>query len=93
MTSTLVLYAAAVFLLAGFVKGVIGVGFPVVAIGFLSLLVTPAQQGCEPEAEGAERMAHAVAPYVACITKATAAESLAQRVDSDCRRLRPSAVS
>ena len=57
------------------------------------LLVTPAQQGCEPEAEGAERMAHAVAPYVACITKATAAESLAQRVDSDCRRLRPSAVS
>ena len=57
------------------------------------LLVTAAQQCCEPVAEGAERTAHAFAPYVACMTKATAAESLAQRVDSDWRRLRPSAVS
>ena len=31
--------------------------------------------------------------YVARMTKATAAERRAQRVDSDCSRLRPSAVS
>src|SRR4029453_566212 len=31
------------FLLAGFVKGVIGLGLPTVSIGLLGLLVTPAQ--------------------------------------------------
>jgi uncharacterized protein len=34
---------AGAFLLAGFVKGVIGVGLPTVAIGLLGLLITPAQ--------------------------------------------------
>jgi uncharacterized membrane protein YfcA len=34
---------AASFLLAGFVKGVIGLGLPTVAIGLLGLLMTPAQ--------------------------------------------------
>src|SRR5665213_1102364 len=41
---TYVLFAvAAIFLLAGFVKGVIGMGLPTVAIGLLSLTLTPAQ--------------------------------------------------
>ncbi|HVZ50469.1 MAG TPA: sulfite exporter TauE/SafE family protein [Pseudolabrys sp.] len=34
---------AAAFLLAGFVKGMIGMGLPTVAIGLLSLLMTPAR--------------------------------------------------
>ena len=34
---------AAIFLLAGFVKGVIGMGLPTVAIGLLGLMMTPAQ--------------------------------------------------
>jgi uncharacterized membrane protein YfcA len=34
---------ALTFLLAGFIKGVIGLGLPTVAIGLLSLLMTPAQ--------------------------------------------------
>ncbi|HEY5217141.1 MAG TPA: sulfite exporter TauE/SafE family protein, partial [Pseudolabrys sp.] len=34
---------AGAFLLAGFVKGVIGLGLPTVAIGLLGLLMTPAQ--------------------------------------------------
>jgi len=34
---------AGAFLLAGFVKGVIGLGLPTVAIGLLGLLITPAQ--------------------------------------------------
>jgi hypothetical protein len=33
----------AAFLLAGFVKGVIGLGLPTVSIGLLGLLVSPAQ--------------------------------------------------
>jgi len=42
--SLLILGAAAgAFLLAGFVKGVIGLGLPTVAIGLLGLLMTPAQ--------------------------------------------------
>jgi uncharacterized membrane protein YfcA len=36
-------FAALTFLLAGFVKGVIGLGLPTVAIGLLSLVMTPAQ--------------------------------------------------
>jgi uncharacterized membrane protein YfcA len=35
--------AATVFVLAGFVKGVIGLGLPTIAVGLLSLFVTPAQ--------------------------------------------------
>jgi hypothetical protein len=33
---------AGAFLLAGFVKGVIGLGLPTVSIGLLGLLMTPA---------------------------------------------------
>ncbi|MGA8562166.1 MAG: sulfite exporter TauE/SafE family protein, partial [Pseudolabrys sp.] len=33
---------AAVFLLAGFVKGAIGLGLPTVSIGLLGLLMSPA---------------------------------------------------
>ena len=40
--STLVAIAGA-FLLAGFVKGVIGLGLPTILIGLLGLLMTPAQ--------------------------------------------------
>src|SRR5215831_2905596 len=40
--STLVAIAGA-FLLAGFVKGVIGLGLPTVAIGLLGLMMTPTQ--------------------------------------------------
>ncbi len=44
MDSTLILSATAgAYLLAGFVKGVIGLGLPTVAIGLLGLLMTPAQ--------------------------------------------------
>ena len=34
---------AAIFLLAGFVKGVIGMGLPTVAVGVLGLLMSPSQ--------------------------------------------------
>ena len=44
MDTILILGAVAVaYLLAGFVKGVIGLGLPTVAIGLLGLLMTPAQ--------------------------------------------------
>ena len=44
MDSALILTATAgAFLLAGFVKGVIGLGLPTVSIGLLGLLMTPAQ--------------------------------------------------
>jgi uncharacterized membrane protein YfcA len=36
-------FTAGAFLLAGFVKGVIGLGLPTVAIGVLGLMMTPAQ--------------------------------------------------
>ncbi len=39
---TLVVVAAAVFLLAGLVKGVVGLGLPTVAMGLLALVVAPA---------------------------------------------------
>ena len=40
---TILTATAGAFLLAGFVKGVIGLGLPTVAIGLLGLLMTPAQ--------------------------------------------------
>lgn len=44
MDSALILTATAgAFLIAGFVKGVIGLGLPTVSIGLLGLLMTPAQ--------------------------------------------------
>lgn len=43
MSSTFIIIAAAAFLLAGFVKGVTGLGLPTVAIGLLSLAMPPAQ--------------------------------------------------
>ena len=39
----LLIAIAGTFLLAGFVKGVIGMGLPTVAIGLLGLMMTPAQ--------------------------------------------------
>ncbi len=39
----LLIATAGAFLLAGFVKGVIGLGLPTVSIGLLGLLMTPAQ--------------------------------------------------
>ena len=42
MPSTLIIGAAFAFLLAGFVKGVTGLGLPTVAIGLLSLAMPPA---------------------------------------------------
>lgn len=42
-SQTILLATAGAFLLAGFVKGVIGFGLPVVAVGMLGLLMTPAQ--------------------------------------------------
>ena len=36
-------FIAATFLLAGTVKGVIGLGLPIVGIGLLSLVMTPAE--------------------------------------------------
>jgi len=42
MTDPLLLFIAAVFLLAGFVKGVIGLGLPPVSMGLLAVAMTPA---------------------------------------------------
>ena len=42
MSSTFIIGAAFAFLLAGFVKGVTGLGLPTVAIGLLSLAMSPA---------------------------------------------------
>jgi len=44
MTSTtLLFFVAAIFVLAGFVKGMIGMGLPTVAVGLLGLMMTPSQ--------------------------------------------------
>ncbi|KPF65921.1 hypothetical protein IP69_16345 [Bosea sp. AAP35] len=40
---SLILFIAATFLLAGFVKGVIGLGLPTIAIGILGVVMAPAQ--------------------------------------------------
>jgi uncharacterized membrane protein YfcA len=42
-TETTLLAACAIFVLAGFVKGVIGLGLPTVSMGLLGLLMPPAQ--------------------------------------------------
>src|SRR6202045_3545762 len=42
MTHTLLIFIAAVFLLAGFVKGVIGLGLPTVSMGLLAVAMAPA---------------------------------------------------
>ena len=43
MLDPLLLFIAAAFLLAGFVKGVIGLGLPTVSMGLLSLVMAPAK--------------------------------------------------
>ncbi|WP_343726056.1 sulfite exporter TauE/SafE family protein [Herbaspirillum huttiense] len=43
MNATMLAVSLAVFLLAGFVKGVIGLGLPTVAVGLLSLVMPPVQ--------------------------------------------------
>jgi uncharacterized membrane protein YfcA len=43
MTSFVLAAVTAIFVLAGFVKGVIGLGLPTVAMGLLALVMTPAQ--------------------------------------------------
>ncbi|PZN92965.1 MAG: hypothetical protein DCF30_22370 [Hyphomicrobiales bacterium] len=42
-TQHLILFIAATFLLAGFVKGVIGLGLPTIAVGILGVVMAPAQ--------------------------------------------------
>ena len=42
MTHSLLIFIAAVFLLAGFVKGVIGLGLPTVSMGLLAAAMPPA---------------------------------------------------
>jgi uncharacterized membrane protein YfcA len=42
MTYSVLLFIAGVFSLAGFVKGVIGLGLPAIAMGLLALVMTPA---------------------------------------------------
>ena len=39
----LVVFASVVLLLAGFVKGVLGLGLPTIAIGLLGVVMSPAQ--------------------------------------------------
>jgi uncharacterized membrane protein YfcA len=41
--TTLLLFIAATFVLAGFVKGVIGLGLPTIAVGILGVVMAPAQ--------------------------------------------------
>jgi hypothetical protein len=43
MDPALILFIAATFLLAGFVKGVIGLGLPMIAVGILGVVMAPAQ--------------------------------------------------
>jgi uncharacterized membrane protein YfcA len=43
MDLSIVVSVAAAFLLAGFVKGIIGMGLPAIAIGVMALVLTPAQ--------------------------------------------------
>src|ERR1700728_4976588 len=43
MTHTLLIFIAAAFLLAGFVKGVIGLGLPTVSMGLLAVAMPPSQ--------------------------------------------------
>jgi hypothetical protein len=43
MDTHLILFIAATFLLAGFVKGVIGLGLPTIAVGILGVVMAPAQ--------------------------------------------------
>jgi uncharacterized membrane protein YfcA len=43
MDATLIALAAAIFVLAGFVKGVIGLGLPTIAMGLLGSLIAPAE--------------------------------------------------
>jgi uncharacterized membrane protein YfcA len=42
-TPVVVLLTLAIFLMAGLVKGIVGLGLPVIALGLLTLVVTPAQ--------------------------------------------------
>lgn len=43
METHVILFIAATFLLAGFVKGVIGLGLPTIAVGVLGVIMAPAQ--------------------------------------------------
>lgn len=43
METTLILLTAAVFVLAGFVKGVVGLGLPTVALALLGMMMSPAE--------------------------------------------------
>ncbi|MFN3673741.1 MAG: sulfite exporter TauE/SafE family protein [Bosea sp. (in: a-proteobacteria)] len=43
METSLIIFIAVTFLLAGFVKGVIGLGLPTIAIGVLGVVMAPAQ--------------------------------------------------
>jgi hypothetical protein len=42
MTESTLLFIAGIFVLAGFVKGVVGLGLPAIAMGLLALVMTPA---------------------------------------------------
>jgi uncharacterized membrane protein YfcA len=42
MSESILLFMAGIFLLAGFVKGVVGLGLPVIAMGLLALVMPPA---------------------------------------------------
>jgi uncharacterized membrane protein YfcA len=42
MSDSILLFIAGIFVLAGFVKGVVGLGLPAVAMGLLALVMTPA---------------------------------------------------
>jgi uncharacterized membrane protein YfcA len=42
MSDWILLFIAVVFILAGFVKGVVGLGLPPIAMGLLALFVPPA---------------------------------------------------
>jgi uncharacterized membrane protein YfcA len=42
MSESILLFMAGVFMLAGFVKGVVGLGLPVIAMGLLALVMAPA---------------------------------------------------
>src|ERR1700676_5252574 len=42
MTIAILVFIAGVFVLAGFVKGVVGLGLPAISMGLLALVMTPA---------------------------------------------------
>ena len=47
MTATVIVFVLAVFVLAGFAKGVIGLGLPTISMGLLAVVLPPAEAAAQ----------------------------------------------